>query len=259
MIRLFRVMTFLAILGTAAQAGADEGDIRINGSTSVANGIILPHQSDIQAAANVKIAVTPNSSGAGIIDLFAGRADIAMISSPLEEILTKEAAAVKSYNIDRSRLHTVDIGEARIEFIVNSANTVRALSADQIKAIYEGKIVSWKELGGPDLDIEAVAESRHGAMRAMLEHRLLGDHPIADGVNEATEAPEVAAWVAKAPGAIGFISSTLPAALRNGTVTVRTDVHLGQSLSLVTLGEPTAAAVQVIQAIKAVRSTSPAQ
>ena len=253
MFKSLYIMALAFLLGAGGQAVAEDGGVRISGSTSVANGIVLPHQTEIETAANAKIVVTPNSSGAGMIDLFAGRADIAMISSPLEEILAKESHAAKSYNSDLSRLQTVTLGEARIEFIVNPSNPIRKLSGDQIRAIYEGKITSWKELGGPAVDVEAVAESRHGAMRAMLEHRLLGGHPVADLVNEAKEAPEVATWVEKVPGAIGFVSSTMPKALREGTVTVETEVHLAQPLSLVTQGEPATDAARVIQAIQSLR------
>ena len=44
-----------------------------------------------------------------------------------------------------------------IVFIVNKKNPVDNISLDQIKAIYNGKITNWKQLGGPSKKIELYA------------------------------------------------------------------------------------------------------
>jgi phosphate transport system substrate-binding protein len=224
--------------------------VRINGSTSVANSIVLPHQADIEKAAGVRLVVAPNSSGNGMTDLFGGTTDIAMISSDLDELLGKLSALVQAYKVDKARLRSFDLGEARVEFIVNLANPVRKLTSEQVKAIYLGKLTNWKDVGGPDVRIDAFAESAGGAMRAMLEHEWLGGQKISEFIAETDRAPQVAGMVAKAPHGIGFVSSTTPQALRMGTVPVETDTQLVQHLSLVTKGDPGPDAAKVIDAIK---------
>jgi len=250
MFRTFFAAVIVMFFGTAVDAAADSGVVRINGSTSVANSIVLPHQAEIEKAAGVKIVVTPNSSGSGTTDLISGNADIAMISSDLDEIVAKISNAMQAYKADKSQLQTVSLGEAKVEFIVNQACPIRKLTAEQIKAIYLGKTTNWKMLGGPDARIDVIAESKGGAMRAMLEHEWLGGQKIGDFVAETDTAPQVAAMVAHSPNRIGFVSSTTPASLRAGTATIETDTTLMQHLSLVTKGSPSPDISRVIDAIK---------
>ena len=249
MFRSLFATTLAMFLGTAAWAAGDDGLVRISGSTSVANSIVLPHQAEIERAAGTKVSITPNSSGAGVNDLFAGKVEIAMISSDLDEILTKMSRAVDAYKVDKSQLRTFSLGDAKVVFIVNESNTLRKLSNDQIKGIFLGTLSNWKDVGGSAATIEAFTESRHGAMRTMVEDKLLGGRPVSDLVTDVSEAPEVARAVARSPQAIGFISSTTPAALRKGTATVETDTQIVQHLTLVTQGEPQGQAKRVIEAV----------
>lgn len=249
MLRTFLATALAMVIGGTAWADGQGGYIRISGSTSVANSIVVPHQAEIEKASGVKIVITPSSSGAGASDLFAAQADIAMISSDLDEVLAKEKRAVDAYKVDKGQLRTFSLGAAKVEFIVNTANPVKKLSGDQIKAIYLGTLTNWKDVGGSAGTITPFAETRHGAMRTMVEHDLLGGKSVSDLVAEANEAPLVAMMVARSPNGIGFISSTTPASLRTGTAIVETDARIMQHLTLVTLGEPRAEVKRVIESI----------
>lgn len=237
-------MVFL-FLGAARAA---EPPVRISGSTTVANAIVIPHQSEIESAAGVKLDLLPSSSGVGIVDLAAGGTDIAMISSDLSEILEKVRKTTITYGLNEAQLQKVDVGQARIEFIVGQSNPVKKLSADHLKKIFLGKITNWKEVGGPAIEIHLLSESLHGAMRAILEHDFLGEE-ISSRAGEIMDAPGTAAAVARIPNSIGFISSATPADLRQGTVAVDTDVHLIQPLALVTKGAPSPVVGRVLKAI----------
>lgn len=249
MLRTFFATVLVMALGAAGQASAENGLVRVSGSTSVANSIVLPHQAEIENAAGVKLAVSSNSSGAGVTDLFAGNADIAMISSELDDVLAKMTKAVAAYNGDRTQLRTFPLGTASVEFVVNENNPVRKLSAQQLKAIYQGSLSNWKDVGGAPAAIMPFSESRFGAMRTMVEHGLLGGGKVSELVSEVKEAPDVAVMVGRDPNGIGFISSTTPVSLRTGTAIVQTDARIAQHLSLVTRGEPKAEVKRVIKAI----------
>lgn len=250
MIRGFLIAIGIAAVAVSAQAQEAGPAVRINGSTSVANSIVLPHQAEIEKAAAMKMAVTSNSSGAGVADLLGGKADIAMISSGLDEIVAKLANVMQAYKVDKSQLRTFDVGEARVEFIVNSQNAVRKLTAEQLKAIYLGKLTNWQDVGGQQAKISAFSESRGGAMRTMLEHEWLGGQKIADAIAESETAPQVASMVARHPNGIGFVSSTTPKGLLTGTAPIETDSQLVQHLTLVTIGDPTPEAARLIDVIK---------
>lgn len=238
----------IVLSATISTAAESVPPVRISGSTTVANSIVIPHQADIESAAKVKLDLTPSSSGAGIVELASGGTDIAMISSDLGEILEKVRKTTLTYNLDEARLQKVDVGQARIEFIVNASNPVKKLSAEQLKKIFLGKITNWKDVGGPAADIHLLSESRHGAMRAIIEHDLL-EGEMSSRAAEIMDAPEIATAVARLSNGIGFISSATPADLRQGTVAVDTDVRLVQSLALVTKGVPSPSVARVIQAI----------
>ena len=242
------VMAMLCLFLGATATLAAEPPVRISGSTTVANGIIIPHQSEIESASGVKLDLLPSSSGVGIVDLGNGGTDIAMNSSDLSEILDKVRKTTVAYGLNEAQLQKVDVGQARIEFIVSQSNPVKKLSADQLKKIFLGKITNWKEVGGPSAEIHLLSESLHGAMRAIIEHDFLGGE-ISSRAGEIMDAPGAAAAVARIPNSIGFISSATPADLRQGTVAVDTDVHLIQPLALVTKGAPSPAAARVLKAI----------
>lgn len=47
------------------------------------------------------------------------------------------------------------IGYSALRVVVHPENTVGSLSAEQLKGIYAGGITNWKEVGGPDMAVEA--------------------------------------------------------------------------------------------------------
>lgn len=249
MIKYIISAVFIAALSSPGWADDPAKPLRLVGSTSVANGAVLPHKAEIENTAKVKIAVLPSSSGDGLAKLASGEADIAMISADLDEILEKVKPALDANKLDRGQLQTHRVSENHVEFIVNEGNASRKLSAGQLKAIFLGSITNWKDAGGPDAPISAVSESRQGAMRAIIEHDLLGGAKMADSVVETRNALEVPRLVAMTPNSIGFISASIPKAARGGTATVETDVSLTQHLALVTRGQPDDASRRVIEAI----------
>ena len=56
----------------------------LHGSSTLAKNIIEPNKAKIEAAAGVTLTVVMNGSGNGLKGLIAGKADMAMISAPLE-------------------------------------------------------------------------------------------------------------------------------------------------------------------------------
>ena len=247
MFRAFWIATALTVLVSTLSWAGDA--VRLNGSTSVANGIVIPHQAEIEKDAGVRIILTPNSSGDGLTDLFSEHADVAMISSDLNSMVTKMDNWAAIYRIDKASFYSFSLGTAQVEFIVNQTNPVKRLTGEQLKSIYLGKITNWKNVGGSNAPIEIFTEGRTGAMQTLFEHDLLGGQPLTGSVTVAFDAPGVAKWVSHSSHGIGFISSTTPASDRKGTASVETDVQIVQHLNLVTHGEPDGDVKRVVDAI----------
>jgi phosphate transport system substrate-binding protein len=68
---------------------AAQSTVKISGSTTVNLNVFQPFKAQIETAPGVTLEVIANSSGQGLEDLIAGRADVAMLSSPLVAVAGK--------------------------------------------------------------------------------------------------------------------------------------------------------------------------
>jgi len=64
--------------------GAKADDFRLHGAATLAKNIVQPNQAAIESKAGLKLSVLVNGSGNGLMDLVAGKADMAMIAAPIE-------------------------------------------------------------------------------------------------------------------------------------------------------------------------------
>lgn len=94
-----------------------------------------------------------------LLNLADGTVDFVFAILPTDE----EIAYFDEKNVDiEARLYGCD----GLIFIGNSANPVKDLTPDQIKAIYRGEITNWKDLGGDDAPIKAYyRDSQSGSQR----------------------------------------------------------------------------------------------
>ena len=97
---------------------------------------------------NLTLQVTPvvNSTGEKILALGENQADIALIAKP-----TTAGQRAPYPDID---FREFQFGEEAAAIVVSKDvwdGGVRALTRDQARDLYEGKIKNWKQIGGPDL------------------------------------------------------------------------------------------------------------
>jgi ABC-type phosphate transport system substrate-binding protein len=185
------------------------------------------------------------------MDLVAGKAQIAMISAPLEDEAKKLNRKTPGA-VDVARLKTHQIGESRVAFVVHPGNTVKSLTNAQLADIFAGKIKNWKDVGGPDLLIVIVTAQPGDGLRAMVEATLLkgGELPTETrAMSNVTQVPKV---VSQLPGGIGIVA---PISIDSSVVELRGDTPIVQPLILVTMGEETPEIRRVLDAAaKASRS-----
>jgi phosphate transport system substrate-binding protein len=99
----------------------------------------------------------------------------------------------------------VPIGAEGIVIYVNEANPVNELTVAQVRSIYTGEIVNWKQLGGPDQRILLYGgESTSGVEQYFLDAVLRGSEPF--GYEGKTSTKELLEVVAAHPSGIGFAS-----------------------------------------------------
>lgn len=140
----------------------------------------------------VRIDVQSGGSSRGVNDARSGVADIGMVSRALKP--------------EEADLHADTIALDGIGIILNTANPVAELGAEQIVAIYTGRITDWKAVGGPDAPIVVVnkAEGR-STLELFLQHFRLRNSDIRPQVVIGDNQQGIKT-VAGNPDAIGYVS-----------------------------------------------------
>jgi ABC-type phosphate transport system substrate-binding protein len=241
----------LAVLATLSPASAEM--LVVQGSTTFNRLLMEPHQTAIEAAAGHELKIIPNKSTPGLFALLEGRADMAMISAPLDseiDLLRKERPAL-SYD----RLRAFEILNTRIVVAINQSNPVRAATLDAVGQILLGEIGNWRALGGRDLPIRTVLVSGGGGVTVAVEAHLLKGQPVkASSVIYVKTPVQLVQVVEQEQGAMGFAQLAL--VKQRSLPELVTDKPLEQSLSLVTLGDPTPAMHAVIDAARRIAEKS---
>jgi len=140
----------------------------------------------------VRIDVQSGGSSRGIADARSGAAQIGMVSralKPEEADLTASAIAMDG-----------------VSLIVHRSNPIATLSDEQVKAIYTGRLRTWREVGGPDRAISVVnkAEGR-STLEVFLAHYKLKNSDIRAQVVIGDNQQGIKT-VAANPGGIGYVS-----------------------------------------------------
>jgi len=239
----------LAILASTAVVSQSLAEtLIIQGSTTFARRI-EPYKSLIEAFSKHELTLIPNKSVPGLVALIEGRAHMAMTSAPLKNEV--EVLKTNIPGLAHQRLEEHEIVETRIAFALNPTNRVRSASLDQVRQILLGKITNWAALGGEDVPIRVVLVGGGGGVTSVIEAELLDGNSAAGPHVIYVKTPvQVVQVVEQLPGAIGFAQVALT--LQKDLPELATEKSISQTLSLVTLGTPTPAMRDVIQAFRRV-------
>jgi len=239
------VLATFCLAATVSQAVADP--LILQGSTTFNRRIMEPFEAAIEAKSGQDITVIPNRTMLGIIALFEGRAHMAMVSASLESEINKMKKAMPG--LDYDRLKQFAIANTRVAFVVNPANPVRKASLAQIKKVLTGEIANWSGLGGKDAPIRLVIVGGGGGVVTTIESELLNGHPVhAPNIIYVRTALQLIGIAEQEPNAMGMAQLSL--ARQKGLPEIVTERPVEQTLSLITLGEPTPAMKSVIDAAR---------
>lgn len=232
------------------QEGTDEQKtvtLRITGSTTALPFVAQAAEEFNALGKDVQVSVSGGGSGAGIKDLGEGRSSIAMIS---REVTGDER---KSYDTAGKKLTEIMIGYDAIVLVVSPEvydGGIKAVTREQVKAIYAGNITNWKEIGGPDKEIYVIGRKAGSGTRDTFNELVMGNKGAeTPGVQtEAEGNAEVKTAIVGSDVAIGYVgisyvdNDVRAIKLDGVTASVETikteDYGLARKLYLVTLGEP---------------------
>jgi phosphate transport system substrate-binding protein len=140
-----------AVLGApqsaAAQTSTDplSGKLVITGASTLAPLISEIGKRFERLYPKVRVDVQTGGSSRGVADARQGLADIGMVSRAMKD--------------DENDLHAFPVARDGVGMIVHKDNPIRALTDEQVIAIYTGKTTNWKEVGGKDAAITVVSKA----------------------------------------------------------------------------------------------------
>jgi phosphate transport system substrate-binding protein len=99
------------------------------------------------------------------------------------------------------------IARDSIVVITHPTNPVGGLTLQELRALYQGQILSWDELGGPAVSIMPVSREDGSGVRQSFESFVLGRRDVTPTAVVMPSNQAVVEYVAATPGAIGYIST----------------------------------------------------
>lgn len=178
------------LAGCGQQSAA--GHLTLTGSSTVAPLALEIAKRYEAAHPGTRIDVQTGGSSRGIADARAGTADIGMVSRALGP--------------DEGDLQAHTIARDGVAVIVHADNPITALSDDQVRDLFRGRIADWQALTGTPRPVSVVnkAEGR-ATLEVFLAHFGLRNLDIRAAV-VIGENEQGIKTVAGNPGAIGYVS-----------------------------------------------------
>ena len=139
-------------------------------------------------------------SDVGLELLRAGQVDMATSSwTPSEEELNREGKA-------QERLKVTVIARDGLVLVVHPKNPVNELSVAQIRGIFSGHILDWREMGGRVGDVLVISREDGSGDRRTFETLMMDKQPVTLGAIVMPGSRDVVEYVVGHPNAIGYVS-----------------------------------------------------
>ena len=183
------------VFGAGCISTGETETISIAGSTTVLPVAQAVAEEYMNQHANADIQVSGGGSGVGATAAVEGTADIGMLSRDL-----------KASEKEGNDLREFVVGKDGIALVGHPSNTVSDLTLAPIKAIYQGEITNWKEIGGADAEIILIGRDSSSGTREFFTEFVLKKEDSAKDMQELNSNGAVALAVSITPGAIGYLS-----------------------------------------------------
>lgn len=191
---------------------------------------------------DVNISVRGGGSSVGIASIMAGTVDIGDAS---RHIKAKELAAARESGINPYENVVANDG---IAMVVHKNNNVKNLTIEQIKDIFTGKIINWKEVGGPAMPIVVISRDVSSGTFEVFNSLILSGATQIDGALMLASNNAVVSTIASTPGAIGYaglgyVNNTINAVKVNNVMPTKATIQdksypIARTLHMYTNGKP---------------------
>lgn len=190
------LITLFLMCGTSF---AEAKNIVIKGSTTVLPIAQKVAEAYMKANPGVSISISGGGSGNGIKALIDGTTDVADSSRFIKGKEVKLALERGVYPVPFAVAYDCIVP------VVHPSNPVKDISMDQLKAIYEGKIKNWQDLGGPKKRVVVISRDTSSGTYEVWESKVMQKGRVYPGALLQASNGAVAQAVAKNKYAIGYI------------------------------------------------------
>jgi len=189
----------LLLVSFAAVPHVWAGNVVIKGSTTVLPIAQKVAEAYMKDNPEVRISISGGGSGNGIRALIDGMTDIADSSRFIKDKEVKQAVKNGEYPVPFAVAYDCIVP------VVHPSNSVENISMDQLKAVYQGQIKNWKEMGGPDLKIAVISRDTSSGTYEVWEKIVMRKERVYPGALLQASNGAVAQAVSKNKNAIGYI------------------------------------------------------
>lgn len=162
-----------AVAGCSGQQTPADNTVELSGTfTILGSNTVTPlstmwAEEFMTANQKVNIAISGPGSGAGIAALIDSTTDICQSSRVIKssEVDQAKAKGVSPYEII--------VASDGLAVVVHPANPISELTIEQLSAIYSGKVTNWKEVGGTDAPIVALARDTNSGTHVFFKEHVV--------------------------------------------------------------------------------------
>ncbi len=204
--------TLLILAGCAATAGSGGGGgpatLRVSGSTTV--NPVAVEAAEVLRKGGMTITVdSQGGSAGGIAQLAQGQIDVAMSSKPI--------VAGDRTMFPLANFVPTEIGQDAVGVVVRREvydGGVDSLTREQARAVFEGRVTNWKDVGGPDLKVFVYDKEPGRGTREQLDKYLYGPNgrppppPQTDNFAIVGGNEEARGKLLSTPGSVGPLSTS---------------------------------------------------
>lgn len=194
----------LMVLGVVVAGCGKPGKIIIRGSNTfgeeLAPQLIAEYR---QEHPTVVLDTEYKGTSYGMGALMVERCDIAAASRPVS---TNELQLAKDRDIE---FNDHVIGSYSVAVIVNAGSPIGNLTRDQVRDIFTGAVINWKEVGGPDAPIHLCSRDEISGTHLGFRELAMENKPYALGLKAFTNYLGIIQKVAQDANGIGYASINL--------------------------------------------------
>ena len=195
-----RSLVAIALVGllSAILASASPAPLRIEGSTTLFPVVRDWTAGFGQRRPDLQISLEAGGTTAGLAALLDGGADLALASRPIR---AEESALAVERGI---RLRTIEVARDALSIIVHHDNPIAALTRDQVRGLFTGRLSGWDAVGGPPRPVTVVVRNPESHTGQFFREQLLDRQTFAAGSVITANRQEMVARIAADEWAIGF-------------------------------------------------------